>query len=110
MLSYLVAQALCCQSALVALYTVWYDTPACVRKQISADVKALAAKAKANKLKPEEFQGGSFTVSNLGMFGISHFSAIINPPQARRVALLADWLCELQSDVATRCLRFPGLM
>ncbi len=51
--------------------------------QISKDVKELASKAKANKLKPEEFQGGSFTVSNLGMFGVSHFSAIINPPQVR---------------------------
>jgi pyruvate dehydrogenase E2 component (dihydrolipoamide acetyltransferase) len=49
--------------------------------QISQDVKSLAAKAKANKLKPEEFQGGSFTVSNLGMYGVSYFSAIINPPQ-----------------------------
>ncbi|GFH12557.1 dihydrolipoamide acetyltransferase component of pyruvate dehydrogenase complex, partial [Haematococcus lacustris] len=49
--------------------------------QISAEVKQLAAKAKANKLKPEEFQGGSFTVSNLGMYGVTAFSAIINPPQ-----------------------------
>lgn len=39
--------------------------------------------AKEGKLKPDEFSGGTFTVSNLGMFGISQFSAIINPPQAR---------------------------
>lgn len=39
--------------------------------------------AKANKLKPHEFSGGTFTISNLGMYGIAEFSAIINPPQAR---------------------------
>ena len=49
--------------------------------QISEEVKALAAKARANKLKPEEFQGGSFSISNLGMYGIDNFTAIINPPQ-----------------------------
>jgi len=49
---------------------------------ISQEVRALAQRAKENKLKPEEFQGGSITISNLGMFGISSFSAIINPPQA----------------------------
>eukprot|EP00818_Percolomonas_sp_WS_P005767 CAMPEP_0117448136 /NCGR_PEP_ID=MMETSP0759-20121206/7242_1 /TAXON_ID=63605 /ORGANISM="Percolomonas cosmopolitus, Strain WS" /LENGTH=425 /DNA_ID=CAMNT_0005240507 /DNA_START=319 /DNA_END=1596 /DNA_ORIENTATION=+ len=51
-------------------------------KEISKDVKALAEKARDGKLQPHEFQGGSFTVSNLGMFGIKEFSAIINPPQA----------------------------
>merc|ERR1719409_1861556 len=50
--------------------------------QISKDVKALAGKAKENKLKPEEFMGGTFTVSNLGMFGLKQFTAIINMPQA----------------------------
>ncbi|XP_017273533.1 dihydrolipoyllysine-residue acetyltransferase component of pyruvate dehydrogenase complex, mitochondrial [Kryptolebias marmoratus] len=49
---------------------------------ISADVSALAAKARDSKLQPHEFQGGTFTISNLGMFGIKNFSAIINPPQA----------------------------
>uniref|UniRef100_A0A672ZIY5 Acetyltransferase component of pyruvate dehydrogenase complex n=1 Tax=Sphaeramia orbicularis TaxID=375764 RepID=A0A672ZIY5_9TELE len=49
---------------------------------ISSDVSALAAKARENKLQPHEFQGGTFTISNLGMFGIKNFSAIINPPQA----------------------------
>jgi pyruvate dehydrogenase E2 component (dihydrolipoamide acetyltransferase) len=48
---------------------------------ISNEMKALAAKAKDGKLKPEEFQGGTFTISNLGMFGIKDFAAIINPPQ-----------------------------
>uniref|UniRef100_A0AAX7SD34 Acetyltransferase component of pyruvate dehydrogenase complex n=1 Tax=Astatotilapia calliptera TaxID=8154 RepID=A0AAX7SD34_ASTCA len=49
---------------------------------ISSDVTALAGKARDGKLQPHEFQGGTFTISNLGMFGIKNFSAIINPPQA----------------------------
>ncbi len=49
---------------------------------ISAEMKELAARAKAGKLQPQEFQGGGFTVSNLGMYGIPEFAAIINPPQA----------------------------
>ena len=49
--------------------------------EISAEIKVLAAKAREGKLKPEEFQGGGFTISNLGMYGIKSFSAIINPPQ-----------------------------
>ncbi len=48
---------------------------------ISAEVKDLAARAKAKKLKLEEFQGGGFSISNLGMYGIKEFSAIVNPPQ-----------------------------
>jgi len=55
--------------------------------QISGEAKALAAKAKEGKLKPEEFQGGTFTVSNLGMLGIDRFSGIINPPQAAILAV-----------------------
>ncbi|PIL31621.1 hypothetical protein GSI_06323 [Ganoderma sinense ZZ0214-1] len=49
---------------------------------ISSEGKALAKKARDGKLQPQEYQGGTFTVSNLGMFGISHFTAIINPPQS----------------------------
>lgn len=49
--------------------------------QISGEMKDLAARARANKLAPEEFQGGGFSVSNLGMYGIKHFAAIVNPPQ-----------------------------
>lgn len=49
---------------------------------ISAEGKALAKKARDGKLQPQEYQGGTFTVSNLGMFGIDHFTAIINPPQS----------------------------
>ena len=55
-------------------------------QEISADVKDLAAKARENKLKLDEFQGGTFTISNLGMFGITEFTAIINSPQ---LAILA---------------------
>ena len=55
--------------------------------QISGEAKSLAAKAKEGKLKPEEFQGGTFTVSNLGMLGIDSFYAIINPPQASILAV-----------------------
>ena len=54
---------------------------------ISAEMKDLAARARDNKLKPEEFQGGTFSLSNLGMFGIKEFSAIINPPQGCILAI-----------------------
>jgi pyruvate dehydrogenase E2 component (dihydrolipoamide acetyltransferase) len=50
--------------------------------QISTEMKTLAAKARAGKLQPEEYQGGGFSISNLGMYGVKTFSAIINPPQA----------------------------
>lgn len=50
--------------------------------EISGSMKDLATRARDGKLMPEEYQGGSFTISNLGMFGINNFSAIINPPQA----------------------------
>ncbi|KAF9542602.1 pyruvate dehydrogenase complex dihydrolipoamide acetyltransferase component (E2) [Mortierella hygrophila] len=49
---------------------------------ISNQVKDLASRARANKLAPHEYQGGTFTISNMGMFGIKHFTAIINPPQS----------------------------
>ncbi|MGI4851262.1 MAG: pyruvate dehydrogenase complex dihydrolipoamide acetyltransferase [Janthinobacterium lividum] len=49
--------------------------------QIAIESKELIAKARAGKLKPQEFQGGTFSLSNLGMFGIRQFSAIVNPPQ-----------------------------
>ena len=48
---------------------------------ISAEMKDLAKRARDGKLRPEEFQGGTVSVSNLGMFGIKEFSAVINPPQ-----------------------------
>ena len=48
---------------------------------ISAEAKELAGKARDGKLKPEEYQGGTFSISNLGMFGVKSFNSIINPPQ-----------------------------
>ncbi|XP_069751674.1 pyruvate dehydrogenase protein X component, mitochondrial isoform X2 [Narcine bancroftii] len=56
-------------------------------EEISTTIKVLAKKAKAGKLLPEEYQGGSFSISNLGMFGINEFSAVINPPQACILAI-----------------------
>ena len=55
--------------------------------QISSEVKSLAGKARSGKLAREEYTGGSFTVSNIGMFGITGFEAIINPPQAAILAV-----------------------
>jgi pyruvate dehydrogenase E2 component (dihydrolipoamide acetyltransferase) len=55
--------------------------------QISAEMKALADKAKAGKLQPHEYQGGTASLSNLGMFGIKQFDAVINPPQAMIMAV-----------------------
>ncbi|KAK0592672.1 hypothetical protein LWI29_023374 [Acer saccharum] len=54
---------------------------------ISLEVKELAQKARTGKLAPNEFQGGTFSISNLGMFPVDHFSAIINPPQAGILAV-----------------------
>ncbi len=54
---------------------------------ISLEVKELVKKAKANQLMPEEYQGGGFSISNLGMYGIKKFSAIINPPQSCILAI-----------------------
>ena len=58
--------------------------------QISAEIADLAARARAGQLRPEEYQGGSFSVSNLGMHGVGAFSAIINPPQAAILAVGAS--------------------
>jgi pyruvate dehydrogenase E2 component (dihydrolipoyllysine-residue acetyltransferase) len=54
---------------------------------ISNEVKELAARARAKKLKPSEYEGGSSTISNLGMYGVREFAAIINPPQATILAV-----------------------
>ncbi len=54
---------------------------------ISNEMKDYAARARARKLKPDEYQGGTSAVSNLGMFGIKHFSAVINPPHATILAV-----------------------
>jgi pyruvate dehydrogenase E2 component (dihydrolipoamide acetyltransferase) len=55
--------------------------------QISNEMKDMAARAKARKLKPEEYQGGTTAVSNLGMFGVKDFAAIVNPPHATILAV-----------------------
>jgi len=49
---------------------------------VSREIRELAARAQENRLKPEEYQGGSFSVSNLGMHGVNRFAAIVNPPQS----------------------------
>jgi pyruvate dehydrogenase E2 component (dihydrolipoamide acetyltransferase) len=56
---------------------------------ISAEAKELAARARAGKLRPEEYQGGTFTVSNMGMYGVDSFTAIINPPSVSIMAVSA---------------------
>ena len=58
-------------------------------EQIATEVKQIAGRARENKLSPAELSGGTFTISNLGMFGVSNFSAIINPPQACILAVSA---------------------
>jgi pyruvate dehydrogenase E2 component (dihydrolipoamide acetyltransferase) len=55
--------------------------------EISNEVKSLAGRAKDKKLKPNEYEGGGFSVSNLGMFGIKNFTAVINPPQSCIIAV-----------------------
>ena len=57
---------------------------------ISSEVRALAGKAKEGKLSPADMIGGTFTISNLGMFGIKQFAAIVNPPQAAILAVGAS--------------------
>lgn len=64
-----------------------FDASAKNVADISKNIKELAEKARSGRLKPEEFQGGTFTISNLGMFGIKQFSAIINPPQTAILAV-----------------------
>lgn len=56
-------------------------------RDISAETKDLASRARLRKLKPEEYSGSTFTVSNLGMFGVDEFTAIINPPEAAILAV-----------------------
>lgn len=74
---------------------------------ISAEIAELAARARAGQLRPEEYQGGCFSVSNLGMFGVSEFSAIINPPQA---AILAVGATQQQPVVEDGVLKVGSVM
>ncbi len=68
--------------------------------QISAEIAELATRARANRLKAEEIQGGSFSLSNLGMFGIDQFDAIINPPQGAILAVGAAQRTPVETDYA----------
>jgi pyruvate dehydrogenase E2 component (dihydrolipoamide acetyltransferase) len=74
---------------------------------ISSEMKDLAQRAKDKKLKLEEFQGGGFSISNLGMFGIKEFSAIINPPQS---AILAVGKGEQRPIVKNGALAIANMM
>ncbi|HZF32368.1 MAG TPA: pyruvate dehydrogenase complex dihydrolipoamide acetyltransferase [Candidatus Angelobacter sp.] len=74
---------------------------------ISREMKDLAARARENKLKPEEYQGGTFSVSNLGMFGIREFAAVINPPQG---AILAVGAGEQRPIVKDNALAIATMM
>ena len=75
--------------------------------QISAEMKDLAARAKARKLKPEEYQGGSTAVSNLGMYGIKQFTAVINPPQS---SILAVGVSEERTVVRNGKIEIANIM
>ena len=75
--------------------------------EISDDVKNLVKKAHAGQLSPEEFQGGSFSVSNLGMYGIQNFQAIVNPPQA---CILAVGAGEERPVVKDGCVEIQTMM
>jgi pyruvate dehydrogenase E2 component (dihydrolipoamide acetyltransferase) len=63
------------------------DTDTLTVSQISVQTKELATRARAGKLTPPEFTGGTFSISNLGMFGIDEFAAVINPPEAAILAV-----------------------
>jgi pyruvate dehydrogenase E2 component (dihydrolipoamide acetyltransferase) len=66
--------------------------------EISAEVKSLAERARTKKLKPQEYEGGTFAISNLGMFGIREFTAIINPPHAAILAVGAGEMRPIVRD------------
>jgi pyruvate dehydrogenase E2 component (dihydrolipoamide acetyltransferase) len=74
---------------------------------ISNEVKSLAERARAKKLKPQEYEGGGFSISNLGMFGIKDFTAVINPPQS---AILAVGMGELRPVVKDGILKTATMM
>jgi len=75
--------------------------------EISNEVKSLAERAKGKKLKPQEYEGGAFSISNLGMFGIKEFTAIINPPQS---AILAVGAGEERAVIRDRTIIIATIM
>jgi pyruvate dehydrogenase E2 component (dihydrolipoamide acetyltransferase) len=72
--------------------------------EIATQVKELAARAREKKLKPEEYTGSTFSISNLGMFGIEEFTAVINPPEAAILAVgaIADKVVALDGEMVVR--------
>ena len=76
--------------------------------EISAKIGDLASRAKSGTLKLSEFQGGSFTISNLGMFGVDEFSAVVNPPQTAIMAVGAGVPDEDGRPIMTVCLSCDG--
>jgi len=85
--------------------------------QISAEVKEFATRAKNKKLQPADWEGSTFTISNLGMFGMDEFTAIINPPDSCILAISSiqqtpvrkKWRdCDWQCDETYHDLRSPG--
>lgn len=72
--------------------------------QISRDTRDLVARARAGKLQPQDYSGGTFTVSNLGMFGVEQFNAVINPPEAGILAVgaVVREPAEYQGEIALR--------
>jgi pyruvate dehydrogenase E2 component (dihydrolipoamide acetyltransferase) len=79
--------------------------------EISSNMKDLAKRARDGKLQPAEFQGGTFSISNLGMYGVHHFSAIINPPQAAILAVggTVDQLVQKGDGYSTSTVMFATL-
>ena len=76
-------------------------------KVISEEMKNLAGRAREGKLSPEEYQGGTFSISNLGMYGVKEFSAVINPPQG---AILAIGVGEKRPIVKDEALAIATVM
>ncbi len=74
---------------------------------ISAEAKELAAKARDGKLQPQEYQGGTFSISNLGMFGVTSFNSIINAPQG---AILSVGAGEQRAVVKNGALAIATMM
>jgi pyruvate dehydrogenase E2 component (dihydrolipoamide acetyltransferase) len=75
--------------------------------EISSEMRELAGRARDGKLKPEEYQGGTASLSNLGMFGIKHFDAVVNPPQAM---ILAVGMGEKRPVVANDAVSIATIM
>jgi pyruvate dehydrogenase E2 component (dihydrolipoamide acetyltransferase) len=75
--------------------------------EISNEMRDLAARARSKRLAPHEYQGGSTTISNLGMYGIDRFDAVINPPQA---SILAVGRGEKRAVVKDDALKITTMM